>query len=173
MRGYYTALILKLQEYLGSPPLARVLQAEKVKGIVDARITPACAGITIPATFANCSSWDHPRLRGYYAANEKLDLVGRGSPPLARVLQGCAEDRMRLFRITHACAGITPKLLVTGHPLQDHPRLRGYYGLSYSFHLVLLGSPPLARVLRLNDKTWDECMRITPACAGITTSHLI
>ena len=52
--------------------------------------------------------------------------------------------------------------------MQDHPRLRGYYTVSQAVITDQLGSPPLARVLRIYQGGTAMLMRITPACAGTT-----
>ena len=54
--------------YLGSPPLARGVQA-MIYDIPDNNgITPACAGSTWVPVSIGGGSEDHPRLRGEYAA---------------------------------------------------------------------------------------------------------
>ena len=52
--------------------------------------------------------------------------------------------------------------------LQDHPRLRGNYGICLSSNLVGSGSPPLTRELRYMLIVQLGGFRITPAYAGTT-----
>ena len=54
----------------------------------------------------------------------------------------------------------------------DHPRLRGEYTSTLQMALPQRGSPPLARgVLWVRVRTILR-LRITPACAGSTKTHV-
>ena len=50
----------------GSPPRVRELRQGNAGGIVAARITPACAGITTGQMRRFVPAWDHPRVCGNY-----------------------------------------------------------------------------------------------------------
>ena len=66
LRGEYNHIKIDGQEYLGSPPLARGIRTEEPRRAACQRITPACAGNTIPRRKEGSAAQDHPRLRGEY-----------------------------------------------------------------------------------------------------------
>ena len=73
----------------GSPPLARGKPLSCNTCGRSRRITPACAGKTIPDIVFNPTSQDHPRLRGENAV-VPIEIADRvGSPPLARGKHYC------------------------------------------------------------------------------------
>ena len=55
-----------------------------------------------------------------------------------------------------------------GFDSQDHPRLRGNYGVLLRLYPSLLGSPPLTRELLMRRMNLNTRTRITPAYAGTT-----
>ena len=114
---------------------------------------------------------DHPRLRGEYLQLPCMMFALLGSPPLARgvLCSNCNCSSRR--RITPACAGSTVGICNLIAVFWDHPRLRGEY-LTYHDVLVLIqGSPPLARGVRVNWPCFKCYIRITPACAGSTSKR--
>ena len=72
------------------------------------------------------------------------------------------------FRITPAYAGITTSKRRQVPKRKDHPRLRGYYILLIVEIKILIGSPPLTRVLRSFGEEVYKIGGITPAYAGTT-----
>ena len=48
------------------------------------RITPACAGSTVPSSFIALTVRDHPRMRGEHVAPKSKYTKEEGSPPHAR-----------------------------------------------------------------------------------------
>ena len=152
---------------LGSPPLARgkVVPGVQVDGVpVDhprlrgeklplwlppqflPRITPACAGKSPMHSGRRRNTSDHPRLRGEKSSALEKSQTALGSPPLAR--------------------GKATSASTSPAPPSDHPRLRGEKNERMAILSREEGSPPLAR-----GKVFDEYMekyklRITPACAG-------
>ena len=115
------------------------------------RITPACAG----------KSGD---------VYNSLPIP-QGSPPPVR---GKAEsDSMKNLksRITPACAGKRSGLNDRSRLYVDHPRLCGEKPSKISQGLCKAGSPPPVRgkVLMMSPLPFME--RITPACAGKSTSE--
>ena len=95
----------------------------------------------------------------------------RGSPPLARGVQSENVMSPLINRITPACAGSTFVLKLSILLNLDHPRLRGEYKSTHSFQVIKLGSPPLARGVRIWKMNGKNFHRITPACAGSTKSE--
>ena len=72
------------------------------------------------------------------------------------------------FRITPACAGITHAIFKTQFFVEDHPRVCGNYGCGCGCGCGCGGSPPRVRELHDKKLIHKQCIRITPACAGIT-----
>ena len=73
--------------------------------------------------------------------------------------------------ITPACAGKTSCSSISASITADHPRLRGENYRTADPHSNIPGSPPLARGKRLLFLLQFLHQRITPACAGKTTTH--
>ena len=114
---------------------------------------------------------DHPRLRGEYPLTIRYDNGVEGSPPLARGIQQQIAAFLASCRITPACAGNTnhpPRMELA---CRDHPRLRGEYFDVQRCGNVNIGSPPLARGIQLFIDPLRKLYRITPACAGNTSSR--
>ena len=132
------------------------------------RITPACAGSTLPRRYVSVLARDHPRLRGEYGIFQKFHSMQHSSPPLARGVRRTPEREHHPVRITPACAGSTCRLLRRGKINWDHPRLRGEYRLSSLKLSPRLGSPPLARGVLTLPCEVSAPKGITPACAGST-----
>ena len=70
--------------YIGSPPPVRGKVVHTANMLVHTRITPACAGKSIFSVSNNKGTWDHPRLCGEKALNEKFPVTNSGSPPPVR-----------------------------------------------------------------------------------------
>ena len=168
MRGEYCLKRSKMENLIGSPPLARGIRCPALAGPSPLRITPACAGNTREIMKLFYAQWDHPRLRGEYDVVTPMLPCVLGSPPLARGIPKIKRRQARICRITPACAGNTIFEIKIWIPARDHPRLRGEYYDAEANVLSQVGSPPLARGIRLpylqsRGRPW-----ITPACAGNT-----
>ena len=150
----------------GSPPRVRGKVACKLFTLPRLRITPACAGKSMPVAPAYSAGGDHPRVCG-----EKVDCAVRavskaGSPPRVR-----GKDTLRtLLRpatgITPACAGKSGTQQCRRRGTRDHPRVCGEKWLPWGSDRPNSGSPP-----RVRGKVYDFFInlyiyRITPACAG-------
>ena len=115
---------------------------------------------------------DHPRLRGEHGAKKMKAIYDLGSPPPTR---GTLFDNFQVkpvSGITPAYAGNTKVYLPLACDLWDHPRLRGEH---YSLDIVLdsiKGSPPPTRGTRACILFCVLALRITPAYAGNTFTHL-
>ena len=145
MRGEYLFSNPLTLTFLGSPPLARGILNFHNPYVSSPRITPACAGNTMEEFYKQNMTEDHPRLRGEYKPKFKIFKCSRGSPPLARGIQGITRGKQHRGRITPACAGNTHSLSLSIRSSKDHPRLRGEYHQLFSQIRILIGSPPLAR----------------------------
>ena len=119
------------------------------------------------------SNGGSPRLRGESMVISLAISAAIGSPPLARgVLCHCSSEFF-IGRITPACAGSTSLLIFRHSAAKDHPRLRGEYTSDIVTDALTAGSPPLARgVLHMINRVMI-LHRITPACAGSTTTVYI
>ena len=131
-------------------------------------IIPARAGFTAGRPWSSGGAADHPRSRGVYSAPRTWTVVAIGSSPLARGLRLLGRVGERLPRIIPARAGFTRRGRVQPGSRTDHPRSRGVYQRGYAGDLLLTGSSPLARGLRLLGRVGERLPRIIPARAGFT-----
>ena len=95
-------------------------------------------------------------------------LLCKGSPPRVRELQAVGPASIDKARITPACAGITPRIVILSGWRGDHPRVCGNYFLPWMYAKMRPGSPPRVRELHGRAGSGRKHHRITPACAGIT-----
>ena len=156
----------------GSPPHARGRLKQDRLDTYWARITPACAGKT-PAALPRCAATgDHPRMRGEDGPFASMDVYDLGSPPHARGrLLYTASHCLRL-RITPACAGKTIADGTDRCTMWDHPRMRGEDEDVPARAGRRDGSPPHARGRQGPNQTHCRSPRITPACAGKTSTSV-
>ena len=169
-RGVYRARQIGRVSAQGSSPLARGLQREPRKILLEVRIIPARAGFTRIPGGVILRETDHPRSRGVYLAclNESgLDL---GSSPLARGLRVNIKRKTREIRIIPARAGFTNDAGFDTGDARDHPRSRGVYSLYQAAQRGDAGSSPLARGLPATGAIPGETLGIIPARAGFTLS---
>ena len=137
------------------------------------RITPACAGRTLPLPAYIHPNEDHPRSRGKDYTLSFSYSVRSGSPPLAREGLIPSHLMMKSVRITPARAGRTSLMLFHVFQSRDHPRSRGKDPVTLPVKLPLTGSPPLAREGHIKSNLPKINIRITPARAGRTVLILI
>ena len=64
MRGKDFTIRTCMESLVGSPPRAREGHMRYKASKKTIRITPACAGRTLPESSLKSTSWDHPRVRG-------------------------------------------------------------------------------------------------------------
>ena len=150
LRGEYVTGWLVLKYPTGSLPLARGIQVSGYQIGSESRITPACAGNTATRVKSSRKAGDHPRLRGEYWWRPARCRRKRGSPPLARGIQGIMSTDRKLRRITPACAG--------------------NMDIQAELEAIREGSPPLARGIPVYLLSDSYKSRITPAYAG-NTAH--
>ena len=133
-------------------------------------ITPACAGKTNHESIRTHLGPDHPRMRGEDISLSFFCVFADGSPPHARGRR-LPKQRVRLFLgITPACAGKTTYCDIFRTPARDHPRMRGEDLPEPAANCRNRGSPPHARGRLVSLYGLPAEIRITPACAGKTTS---
>ena len=113
--------------------------------LVLVRITPACAGKTLVGWFVISLVRDHPRVCG----KDPIDIVCTptilGSPPRVRERHNKEERKMKIERITPACAGKTYLRTVAHDSPRDHPRVCGKDSARFSVIEIPSGSPPRVR----------------------------
>ena len=152
----------------GSSPLARGLRQGRDDGEGAARIIPARAGFTRARFIPDWMCTDHPRSRGVYFGQKRLDVRSAGSSPLARGLRDWGASELTARGIIPARAGFTPYSVYSGAVRLDHPRSRGVYWSSRRDWAANGGSSPLARGLPSAIMISASGSGIIPARAGFT-----
>ena len=94
-----------------------------------------------------------------------------GSPPRARGKVNNAPRARRPPRITPACAGKSPGVVLAVGLLEDHPRVRGEKLNAWDLVRMHKGSPPRARGKVFDGLAIAALVGITPACAGKSTPY--
>ena len=150
----------------GSPPLARGTEFCACRCILQAGITPACAGNRWMSGKEAKEAGDHPRLRGEQIRAAILSGRDAGSPPLARGTVVNVGGLCDNGGITPACAGNSNTNLRICIIFWDHPRLRGEQTIAEDAGEANAGSPPLARGPGFCFLLKKYFSGITPACAG-------
>ena len=153
---------------MGSPPHVRGKLHDAFPNGDTGRITPACAGKTLAASYPCHISRDHPRMCGENSANNLCVNALLGSPPHVRGKHVNTTALSNIDRITPACAGKTSPIMVAWPWIVDHPRMCGENDTIAVQKYSRLGSPPHVRG-KLESVEHDSLgHRITPACAGKT-----
>ena len=130
----------------GSPPRVRGKAFLKTPFTVAQRITPACAGKSIPAEITRRPIRDHPRVCGEKQAGDDDGALGEG--------------------ITPACAGKRRGCCCRIRAGGDHPRVCGEKLYEIDGRSYFWGSPPRVRGKGKKETESTFRQRITPACAG-------
>ena len=91
------------------------------------RITPACAGNTFRGGFVHGRYKDHPRMCGEYSSGLPMPPPMIGSPPHVRGIPKEVLEKLKMDRITPACAGNTVTYQKKTILCEDHPRMCGEY----------------------------------------------
>ena len=154
----------------GSPP--RVRGKAMVYFIVSlwSRITPACAGKSQSFSGFQMGRGDHPRVCGEKGMQQALQCTLKGSPPRVRgkdVLHILCDVRRG---ITPACAGKSNLGYCLRLVPRDHPRVCGEKIQHGNKKQNTKGSPPRVRGKELLSPLHWSTGRITPACAGKSSS---
>ncbi len=170
MRGKHPFFPPTTRLIWGSPPHARETRIPPRRRVTCMRIPPACAGNTKTAPAAETGKGDHPRMRGKHDCNSRRVLSVTGSPPHARETRRCMGCHVRAAGITPACAGNTHPVSPELSCWRDHPRMRGKHNEIASSTFGRKGSPPHARETPAESGVLYGWPRITPACAGNTSS---
>ena len=148
-RGVYERHRVPVVAAAGSSPLARGLPPAPMRRRGSPRIIPARAGFTRHTMLRHAYHVDHPRSRGVYRTPSSAGVKTSGSSPLARGLPQSRCGSRQRPRIIPARAGFTVKQRRRIIPARDHPRSRGVYAACSAHLVMVVGSSPLARGLRL------------------------
>ena len=130
------------------------------------RITPACAGKSLPESGLVFGKRDHPRVCGEKLVSISLLFLVRGSPPRVRGKVAGEIPAAAAVGITPACAGKSAVSQRGPDRGQDHPRVCGEKSIYSSLTTLFLGSPPRVRGKVLDFRQIFPMHGITPACAG-------
>ena len=90
---------------MGSPPRVRGTAQDKSAFILEARITPACAGNSYKTRRCLILFWDHPRVCGEQVWRRDCEALQMGSPPRVRGTVPLSCPLPCNLRITPAGAG--------------------------------------------------------------------
>ena len=137
------------------------------------RITPAHAGKSTGRTPKQCVFKDHPRVCGEKFYLRSAVFGPQGSPPRVRGKETEKSDCDDKRRITPACAGKRYAVPLYPPPLKDHPRVCGEKPDRILWEHWKEGSPPRVRGKADKASTWLGGKRITPACAGKSSTSLL
>ena len=147
------------------------MREKRLVAVIDrlkTRITPACAGKTLPF-FGECTtSQDHPRVCGKNLSSKAASQRMVGSPPRVREKPTPLTVESQDYRITPACAGKTYINFLFQDLQWDHPRVCGKNRSEKCPWCVHSGSPPRVREKQNSETQLIDKTRITPACAGKT-----
>ena len=153
---------------LGSSPLSRGILAHWDDDTNCVRIIPALAGNTEPGRSFISIFTDHPRSRGEYFLDLRVEIKGKGSSPLSRGILNLLDSAVSGVRIIPALAGNTIHKVLAGTPFRDHPRSRGEYRCPGVGSSGVSGSSPLSRGILWQVQDDGTVPGIIPALAGNT-----
>ena len=130
------------------------------------RITPACAGNSLPSPPPTRGGEDHPRVCGEQISACAMSYIALGSPPRVRGTVHGGPWGGKGRRITPACAGNSALIAGFSRGAMDHPRVCGEQSFDFYPFASFQGSPPRVRgtVYCIYFPNFNP--RITPACAG-------
>ena len=154
--------------WAGSSPHARGLPQGVRLPDRPERIIPARAGFTHLSKEISYGARDHPRTRGVYRPALRRKVMGGGSSPHTRGLQGPRQVVHDEGRIIPAHAGFTHVGGIPGVAMWDHPRTRGVYHSCGIPSSEIRGSSPHTRGLLTVATIFPCSPRIIPAHAGFT-----
>ena len=129
----------------GSPPRVRGEGKSRSRKAKRTRITPACAGRSLPRSHRRALPRDHPRVCGEKFEIKVHSSRRTGSPPRVRGEGLRPELVVKEDRITPACAGRRIWQKSTSLSRTDHPRVCGEKSNGRRGPRPSLGSPPRVR----------------------------
>ena len=154
---------------IGSSPLTRGKQRQRIEAVLDLGLIPAHAGKTSPIMTRISSTSAHPRSRGENVTYNNPNFFNLGSSPLTRGKHEFNKAIKDLGRLIPAHAGKTTAAATSGAGVRAHPRSRGENQGKPGGPFTAPGSSPLTRGKRLGDAGVDLQARLIPAHAGKTS----
>ena len=151
---------------VGSPPRVRGKANAALSAMTAARITPACAGKSIPCMRGAAVPQDHPRVCGEKSWFPCYRTGRQGSPPRVRGKVCRCSHFICVPRITPACAGKSNLWQSFRNLTPDHPRVCGEKHPIRPTTYLSKGSPPRVRGKVRLFLLGNGRVGITPACAG-------
>ncbi len=145
MCGEQTGGTRRIYRPEGSPPRVRGTGLFFMLEASSTRITPACAGNSIPAAMHARWPQDHPRVCGEQTFREVQDFFELGSPPRVRGTAASIDEFADPYGITPACAGNSFSGLLSESLHEDHPRVCGEQVNGTAQTSYPAGSPPRVR----------------------------
>ncbi len=109
-------------------------------------------------------------MRGEHACSAQPATSRFGSAPRARGTPGARQPPDRQWRISPACAGNTRASRILSRAATDQPRVRGEHRSGARARRAQHGSAPRARGTPCVHDSGEFMIRISPACAGNTSS---
>ena len=173
MRGEKSLVLSCMVRRLGSPPRARGKDRSIRSDEHPPGITPACAGKRRRPQRWWAFGRDHPRVRGEKSPPLVSCFATWGSPPRARGKDGDSPSKTDGGWDHPRVRGGKGKVKAFFDKSQrDHPRVRGEKEAYPVPGPERTGSPPRARGKGITLIAFVVGMRITPACAGKSSSRI-
>ena len=171
-RGEHGARERKKPWVCGSSPLARGAQDRRAAHYLEDGLIPAGAGSTPDHLRQRRLLEAHPRWRGEHRSCFSSKCLCPGSSPLARGARPANTLLYCHLGLIPAGAGSTLPAQKIHIPFRAHPRWRGEHAPGRQAKVYLLGSSPLARGALVSGDASSGVMRLIPAGAGSTLTHI-
>ena len=171
MCGEKQQMIADAGKGMGSPPRTRGKAERRSKRPQNPGITPAYAGKRDLVISESGDIEDHPRVCGEKRRVRSWRALLLGSPPRVRgkgVVHVFVPEKLG---ITPACAGKRWISSPVSEHGWDHPRVCGEKAIKVRGAREAVGSPPRVRGKGTNADRTERTARITPACAGKSSSR--
>ena len=153
---------------VGSSPLTRGKQGERLPPRTERRLIPAHAGKTVVTLPTGRGSPAHPRSRGENSTPSCQSSLRSGSSPLTRGKRTTFSTASPLWRLIPAHAGKTGVLVGCFVDSGAHPRSRGENAPLIFAVMRFSGSSPLTRGKLCVERCMALVNRLIPAHAGKT-----
>ena len=153
-----------------SPPRVRGAPGRQGQSERHRRLTPACAGSTPRSPPRHPSRSTHPRVCGEHSLRCSVMRKPIDSPPRVRGALRNVDRPIAPNRLTPACAGSTRTASSRSRRRSTHPRVCGEHIEQRNAGIIEFDSPPRVRGAPLSGLCCHRCCRLTPACAGSTST---
>ena len=154
------------RDFFSQTPHMRGKAPEPSQNPYQPRITPACAGKSMPRHVLRRFPADHPRMCGEKMLTGDTTDEETGSPPRMRGKEIRHLIEVRFVGITPAYAGKSRRWCILHGRRWDHPRTCREKAKKLGKNFKLVGSPPHMRGKASLHIAGAPKFRITPAHAG-------